>query len=172
MADELLGVLSPVLAAAGLELFDVQVGPGTLTVTVDRPGGVDLDALAEANRIVSRVLDEHDPMPGRYTLEVSSPGLERHLRTPEHFLGAVGETVSVRIRAGSAEQRRVRGRLSSSDDTGIVLSGPEVPGGELKVPYEAIERARTVFEWGSQGPSRGSTGAAKGAGASTKGGLR
>jgi ribosome maturation factor RimP len=153
-ADELLGMLTPVLAAAGLELFDLQVGSGTVTVTVDRPGGIDLDALAEANRLVSRTLDERDPIAGRYTLEVSSPGLERHLRTPEHFRRAVGETVSVRVLPEFTEQRRVRGRLASSDETGIVLSGPEVPGGELVLPYEAIERARTVFEWGPERPSR------------------
>ena len=148
MADELLGVLTPMLEAAGLELFDVQIGSSTVTVTVDRPGGVDLEALAEANRIVSAVLDEHDPLPGSYTLEVSSPGLERRLRTPEHFRKAVGETVSVRTRTDAGEHRRVRGRLASSDATGIVLDGPDVPGGELAVPFDSIERARTVFEWG------------------------
>ena len=158
MADELYGVLSPLLATAGLHLFDLQVGPSTVTVTVDRPGGVDLEALARANRLVSDALDEAAPFAGRYTLEVSSPGLERRLRTPEHFAGAVGETVTVRTHPGVGEHRRVRGRLAASDGTGILLSGPEVPGGELRLDYEAIERARTVFEWGSErapSPSRG-----------------
>jgi ribosome maturation factor RimP len=56
------------------------------------PGGVDLEALTDANRVVSSVLDELDPIPGRYTLEVSSPGVERTLRTPAHFVKAIGET--------------------------------------------------------------------------------
>ena len=64
-------------------------------------GGVDLDAIATATRAVSVVLDAHDPFPGkRYTLEVSSPGVERKLRTPKHFERAVGEKVSVRTSAG------------------------------------------------------------------------
>jgi ribosome maturation factor RimP len=104
------------------------------------------------------VLDRLDPVAGRYTLEVSSPGLERHLRTPEHFARAVGETVSVRLRPGAAESRRVRGHLQSADEAGIVLSGPDVPGGRLVVAYDQVERARTVFEWGpSGGPRPGSS---------------
>jgi len=158
VADELYDVLSPLLAGAGLELFDLQVGQSTVTVTVDRAGGVDLESLARANRLVSDALDAAAPFAGRYTLEVSSPGLERRLRTPEHFGRAVGETLSVRTHPGSSQHRRVRGRLAASDQTGIVLAGPEVPGGELRLDYEAIERARTVFEWGSErapSPSRG-----------------
>ncbi len=106
----LLHALSPVLESSGLELVDVVVGGSQVRVTVDRPGGIDLEALAEANREVSRVLDEMDPFPSAYTLEVSSPGLERRLRTPAHFARAVGEKVSVRTladdRAGPSDPRR------------------------------------------------------------------
>ena len=58
----------------------MELRSGVLLVTVDRAGGVDLDALTDANRTVSALLDELDPIPGRYTLEVSSPGVERALR--------------------------------------------------------------------------------------------
>ena len=158
VAEELYDVLSPLLAAAGLDLYDLQVGQGTVTVTVDRVGGIDLESLAQANRLVSDALDAAPPFADRYTLEVSSPGLERRLRTPEHFARAVGETLSVRTHPGSGRPRRVRGRLAVGDDRGIVLTGTEVPGGELRLDYEDIERARTVFEWGSErapSPSRG-----------------
>ena len=87
-------------------------------------------------------------MPGRYTLSVSSPGLERRLRTPAHFARAVGELVTVRMDAGTSDVRRVSGTLTAADDTGCTLAGPEVPGGELRIAYDQIERARTVFEWG------------------------
>jgi ribosome maturation factor RimP len=160
VAEELSGVLSPLLASIGIELFDVQIGPGTVIVTVDRPGGVDLDALALATRAISAALDEHEPFSGRYTLEVSSPGLERRLRTPGHFAGAVGEMVSVRTRA--VEGRRVRGVLAASDERGIVLSGPDVPGGELRLLYEEVEQARTVFEWGSKAGRRAAPSAGRG----------
>jgi ribosome maturation factor RimP len=145
-ASELHDVLSPVVRALGLELFDVEVSAGLVRVTVDRAGGVDLDGLAAANRAVSRALDELDPMPGRYTLEVTSPGVERKLRTPAHFARAVGETVTVRLAAGAAEPRRVQGRLASADADEIVIEGAE---GTRRIGYGDIERARTVFEWGA-----------------------
>ena len=87
---DLFAALRPVVTAADLELVDVELRSGVLLVTVDRPGGVDLQALTDANRVVSEVLDELDPIPGRYSLEVSSPGVERTLRTPDHFAKAGG----------------------------------------------------------------------------------
>ncbi|MGH9089206.1 MAG: ribosome maturation factor RimP [Acidimicrobiales bacterium] len=146
-ASELHDVLSPVVRALGLEVFDVELSAGLVRVTVDRPDGIDLEALAAANKAVSGALDELDPLPGRYTLEVSSPGLERKLRIPAHFAGAVGETVSVRLVAGEPEPRRVQGRLAAADGDGIDIEGPE---GHRRVGHDRIERARTVFEWGAR----------------------
>jgi ribosome maturation factor RimP len=145
---ELEGALAPILAARGLDLVDVEVAGANLTVFVDRAGGVGLDELGEATRDVSDVLDDLDPMPGRYTLSVSSPGLERRLRTPAHFARALGEKVTVRVDAGTAEVRRVTGTLESTDGDGFTLAGPDVPGGSMRIAYERMERARTVFEWG------------------------
>ena len=147
---DLAGALSPVLQARGLDLVDVEVHGAQLTVFVDREGGVGLDDLGEATRDVSAALDEIDPIPGRYTLSVSSPGLERRLRTPAQFARAVGEKVTVRVDAGSADVRRITGTLSAADDSGCTVTGPDVPGGEARVEYERIERARTVFEWGPE----------------------
>ena len=151
VTERLVAALSPILESSGLELVDVVVGGSQVQVTVERVGGIDLDALAQANRDVSRALDELDPFPGRYTLEVSSPGLERRLRTPTHFARAIGETVSVRTLPDTADARRVRGVLTASDETGFVLEGPEVPGGSMPIAYDQVERARTVFEWGPVG---------------------
>ena len=145
---DLAGALSPVVEARGLELVDVEIHGAQLTVFVDRDGGVGLDELGDATRDVSALLDELDPMPGRYTLTVSSPGLERRLRTPAHFTRAVGETVTLRVDAGTADVRRLTGTLASADGTGCTLTGPEVPGGEARISYDQIEWARTVFEWG------------------------
>jgi ribosome maturation factor RimP len=153
---DLTGALSPLLAARGLDLVDVEVQGAQVTVFVDREGGVGLDELGEATREVSAALDELDPMPGRYTLSVSSPGLERRLRTPAHFARAVGETVTIRIDSGTSEVRRVTGTLAAADETGCTLAGSDVPAGELRIGYDQIERARTVFEWGpaAQGSKR------------------
>jgi len=150
LTERLLDALSPVFQASGLELVDVVVRGSQVQVTVDRPGGVDLDALADTNREVSHALDTLDPFPGSYTLEVSSPGLERRLRTPTHFARAIGETVTVRTLPGAETARRVRGVLTGADSTAITLEGPEVPEGSMRITYERIERARTVFEWGTE----------------------
>ncbi len=145
---ELADALSPVVEARGLELVDVEVHGSELTVFVDREGGVGLDELGEATKEVSSALDRIDPIPGRYTLTVSSPGLERRLRTPAHFARAIGEKVTVRVDAGTADVRRVTGTLQAADESGCTLAGPDVPGGEVRINYDQMERARTVFEWG------------------------
>ena len=147
---ELADALSPLLEAQGLDLVDVEYHGAELTVFVDRQGGVDLDALGEATRVVSAALDEIDPLPGRYTLTVSSPGLERRLRTPDHFVRAIGAVVTVRVHGGTADVRRVSGTLEAADENGFTLVGPDLPDGSMRVAYGDVERARTVFEWGPQ----------------------
>src|SRR5579862_3302664 len=147
-ADVLCGELSPVVGALGLDLVDVELSASTVRVTVDRAGGIDLDGLAAANRAVSSVLDRVDPIPGRYTLEVTSPGLERRLRTPEHFQKALGTEIALRTVPGT-EPRRVHGELRAVDDEGIVVFGTEPALGEVRVAYRDIDRARTVFSWGA-----------------------
>lgn len=145
---DLTDALAPVVEGHGLELVDVELHGAQLTVFVDREGGVGLDDLGDVTKDVSAALDRIDPIPSRYTLTVSSPGLERRLRTPAHFARAVGETVTVRVDAGTADVRRLTGTLASADETGCTLTGADVPGGEERISYDQIERARTVFEWG------------------------
>ncbi|MGH9079079.1 MAG: ribosome maturation factor RimP [Acidimicrobiales bacterium] len=154
--DDLYVTLQPVMSAAGLELVDVELRSGVLLVTVDRTGGVDLEALTVANRSASAVLDELDPIPGRYALEVSSPGVERTLRTPAHFSRAVGETVTVKTRPQVGGDRRLRGRLLAADEAGFELAveGAPVAAGPVRLAYRDVDRARTVFEWGP-GPRPG-----------------
>ena len=156
MAEELFALLAPVLADFTLELIDVEVRSGVVLVTVDGEGGVDLDALTQANRAVSNVLDEHDPFPGRYTLEVSSPGVERPLRTPDHFARAVGEKVTVKTRPQVEGDRRLTGTLVSSDDEGLVLRIEDDPVGDRRLGYADIDRARDGLRMGPRpAPHRG-----------------
>ncbi len=140
VSDRVRDVVDAPLAASGLELVDVEHQASVLRVTVDRPGGVDLDTISAASTVVSAELDRHDVVPGRYVLEVSSPGVERALRTAEHFRRFVGTTVAVRTRPGTDGDRRVEGNLEAADDEGVVVAG-------RRVAYGDIERARTVFVW-------------------------
>ena len=100
--DRVRTLVLPIVADLHLDLYDLEFRGGTLRVTIDTPpgspGGVDLEQIALVTRLVSRDLDHHDPVPGHYTLEVTSPGLERSLRTPVHFQREVGKTVNVRLR--------------------------------------------------------------------------
>ena len=144
------------LATMGLELYDVEIASGALNVTVTKPGGIDLESLTAANRALSAWLDENDPMPGRYTLDVSSPGLERRLRTPEHFASAKNETVTLRELRGDEPTRRLEGVVTDVSDTSVTLSDPE--HGDVTVLFTNVERARTVFAWGATAkptPSKG-----------------
>ncbi len=157
VTDRVRALVEPLLTQLDLELFDVEQAGGVLRVTVDRPGGVDLIQVAEATRAVSRALDDNDPLPGRYTLEVTSPGLERKLRTPAHFRGAVGSDVTIKLVPGVSETRRLAGVLVGADDETVVIADGD--GDEQRIPYDQIERARTVFEWGPQ-PKPGRRGGA------------
>ena len=147
--DALRAAAEPILASLGLELVDVEiVGSGrarVLRLTIDRDGGIDLDTLAEANRPVSDALDAADALTGPYTLELSSPGVERPLRRPAEFRRFVGTTVSVKSHGPVDGARRHRGLLVEADDASIAL---EVDGQHRRLSYDEISSARTVFEWG------------------------
>ena len=133
-------LVEPLIKAHGADLYDVVHGGATLQVLVG--GDVDLEELAVLTREISAVLDDADPMPDRYTLEVSTPGLERTLRTPKHYTGAVGERVKVKTKQG--EQRRLEGVVTAADDDGFVVdTGTE----QRRLSYSDVERARTVFVW-------------------------
>jgi len=137
------GLIEPLLGERGLEVVDVEHSGATLRITVDRVegGSIDLETVARASEVVSAVLDRADPIPGRYTLEVSSPGVERLLRTPAHFRRHIGSTVAVKTRPGTQGDRRLEGTLAAADDVGVTI-------GSRTLPYADIERAHTVFSWG------------------------
>src|SRR5690349_2497292 len=109
--DRVAALVAPLAAERGLDLYDVEQHQASLRVLVSGPDGVDIDTLAELSRAVSRLLDEDDPVAGKYTLEVSSPGLERTLRRPDHFTGAVGEQITLKTVPGTEGDRRVTGTL-------------------------------------------------------------
>jgi ribosome maturation factor RimP len=143
--------LRPMLSSLGLDLYDVEFSGGTLNVVVNRPGGVDLEALTKANRTISEWLDANDPIAGRFTLDVSSPGLERRLRTPAHFSSAVGELVTLRELRHGEPTRRLEGTLTSMGDSSLTIDDNDL--GAVTVAFDAIERARTVFAWGATKPA-------------------
>ena len=131
----------PAEALSNVEIVDIERGRGVLRITLDRPGGIDLETISVASRLISEALDRHDPLPGgAYTLEVSSPGIERPLRTPEHFRRFIGSTVAVKTRPDVEGERRFQGVISDADDHAVVVD-------DRRVSYGDIETAHTVFDW-------------------------
>jgi ribosome maturation factor RimP len=158
-------LVDPIASDLDLDVYDVEQRGGTLRVTLDtRPGAqgsVDLEKLSLATRLISRELDHADPVPGRYTLEVTSPGVERSLRTPAHFQREVGKTVSVRLANVEAEQRRLEGVLVGADErTATIRVDEDGEPVDHVVDIDRIDRARTVFVWGPQ-PKPGKPGSRK-----------
>jgi ribosome maturation factor RimP len=148
VGERLWDTLEPFLEAEGVELDDLDVrgrGNGRLVrVTVDAPGGIGVDRIAEISRAVSRLLDESDPVAGSYTLEVSSPGLERPLRRPSHFEKSVGREVDLKTVDEIDGDRRHRGVLERIDDHTLQVV---VDGAERSIPMESVAAAKTVFRW-------------------------
>lgn len=166
--DRVRELVTPIASDLDLELYDVERNSGTLRVLVDTPPGSDegitVDTIALVSRLVSRELDHADPIPGRYTLEVSSPGVERPLRTPDHFRAAIGRSVAVRLRDVPNEQRRVDGELVAADDTTITIR-TEAAGDAADevhvVRLDQIDRARTTFVWGPAASASSKSGSSK-----------
>jgi ribosome maturation factor RimP len=146
--------VAPVLAELGTEVYDVELGRAgqtqLLRILIDRPGGIDLEAITSATQAVNPVLDELDVLDGRSTLEVSSPGLERPLRRPEHFAGARGTTVAVKTAAPVAGARRHTGPLTRVDESGIEVLVDDEP---RRIAFADIANAHTIFEWGASTPT-------------------
>ena len=139
------------LSGQGLELDYLQVagrGPRIVRVIVDREGGVGVDQLAAVSRSLSRQLDRLDPFEGSYSLEVSSPGLERTLHLPRHFRKSVGRDVNIKTNVEIAGSRHHRGVLEAADSDGCSV---RVDGESRMIGYGQIRSARTRFEWNRQG---------------------
>ena len=152
---EVEALVRPVVESAGLELVEVSFrregGRRILRVTVDRDGGVDLDAIASASQRISRRLDLEDFASGPYQLEVSSPGVERPLRQPRDFERRVGQKVKVRSSEAVEGFRTHTGLLLAADEDAITV---DTEAGERRIPFDRIASARTVFEWGPRRPDR------------------
>jgi len=147
--EEVSDLAEAVARRRSLRLWDIEMsgsgGSRVVRIFVDGDDGVDLDTVAEVSEEISRGLDLRDPIDGRYTLEVSSPGLERTLKRPEHFSASVGQQVVVKTKQRLVgDSHRVDGTVVDADEASVrLLAGDK----QVDVPYEEIKSARTVFEW-------------------------
>lgn len=147
--EEVRDLAEAVAKRRSLLLWDVEMagqpGRNVVRVFVDADGGVDLETVAEVSEEISRGLDLRDPIGGRYTLEVSSPGIERNLKYPLHFELSIGKKVVMKTKERLVgDSHRLEGVIASAEDSGVRL---ELASEAVEVPYDAIKSARTVFEW-------------------------
>ena len=159
LAQEVQDQLSALAEAEGFELVSTEVvGSGSKTILrliVDSPKGVDLDRCAEVSRQASAILDVEDPFNHPYTLEVSSPGLDRKFYSPEDFVRFAGRRIKVRMLPSYREHRSIVGELLGSEDGCVRLKDDS--GEELDLPFDQIFEARLEVDWNSimkEGKSR------------------
>ncbi|PLY04307.1 MAG: ribosome maturation factor RimP [Arcobacter sp.] len=128
----------------GAELYDIVTAKehdrNIFRILVTTKDGITLDKCAEISRMVSPILDIEEPMHGNYNLEVSSPGIERKLKKPQHFKASIGE----KIRVKDFDKDIVKGELLSADDNEIKVKAEY---GEEIITYDEISSASTYFEW-------------------------
>ncbi len=141
-------MIEPVVSGLGFELvgveYHVHQGRGRLCVYVDREGGIGLDECAQVSRQLSGMFDVEDPIPGRYVLEVSSPGLDRPLFGPADYQRFSGQQVRLTLVGPLDGQRHFRGVLRGMRGDELLI---EIEGAERALPLELIQKARLVPDY-------------------------
>jgi ribosome maturation factor RimP len=152
VVDRVQEVILPILWALGLELVEVVcVGQGprsVVRVLIDKPGGVTVTDCEQAHKALGPALDVADPFPHAYTLEVSSPGLDRPFKRLQDYQRAIGKEVSLKLRQPLNGQWRVIGRLVEADEQAVSLTvsiGAAAPQ-TLRVEQEQIADARLLVK--------------------------
>lgn len=155
MSDRLTALLEPTVSGLGYELLGIDRGRGggaqLLRLYIDHEKGISVEDCERVSRQVSDVLDVEGAVRGEYTLEVSSPGIERPLFTLEQHRRFVGEQVAVRLRVPLEGRRRLRGVLQAVGEDSIVV---DVDEGRFEVPYQTVERSRLAPDWAQAGRPR------------------
>jgi len=144
--EALLTLLNGPVEGLGYELVDLDVsvgGKGMLRVYIDLPGGINLSDCERVSRALSNFLDVEDPIPGSYRLEVSSPGVDRRLRTAEHFRRFTGHEVKLELKVPQDGRRRLRGELTEAAAGAITV---DVEGARWQVSMDDIEMAKLVAD--------------------------
>lgn len=146
--DTVRALVEPLAHQAEVDLVDVQVkgsgGRRIVRVVVDRKGGVDLATCQRLSRQLSTLLDDTDPIADRYSLEVTSPGVDHPLTDPRAFSRVEGREVLVHRDAGEGKILQVRGRVTAVDEEAVVL---DTEGEQVRVRYDEIAKATQSLPW-------------------------
>lgn len=147
MSDQLTALIEPVVKALGVSLWGIeQLSMGRyskLNIYIDSPNGIDVEDCARVSRQVSSLLDVEDPVSGEYTLEVSSPGLDRRLFSLAQYPEFIGSLVKIKLKRAYEGRRKFSGRLRGVEGDEVLIGLDEE---EYVFPYEVIEKANVVPE--------------------------
>ena len=155
IAEKVAEGITPTVEGLGCYLWDVEyVKEGArkiLRITIDSEEGIDIDTCEKVHRAIDPVIDELDPIEEQYYLEVSSPGIERTLRTPEHFEYALGMKIDVKLFTAINGQKQLTGTLDglSTDNTSILIC-------DMDIPLKKIAHANVHFDFGDLAEEDGS----------------
>lgn len=143
-SDRLTQLIEPIIEGLGYELVGIEFDTRTrvLRVYIDQESGIQLDDCSRVSYQISGMLDVEDPIPGKYQLEISSPGLDRPLVKPGDFERFRGATARIQLRAPVDNRRRFQGELAGTDGDCVLID--EQQQGRLRLPFDAIEKARLV----------------------------
>jgi len=148
IAGTVRGLVSETVYDLGYELWDVEyVKDGAfwyLRITIDSPKGIDIDDCEKVHRAIDPIIDEADPIEDQYYLEVSSPGVERELRVPEHYEKFIGTMVTAKLFVNVHGAKQHTGKLVSYGDEGLIL---EVNGEEHRFEKKDISRVNVYFDF-------------------------
>lgn len=138
-------LFEPVVKGMGYELIEIEYHPnpnyGVLRLYIDKESGIEIEDCSDVSHQISAILDVEDPVPGKFNLEVSSPGMDRPLRRLEDFQRFTGEVVKVKTGMAFDGQRNFKGRLNGIDGDLVII---ECDNKEVRLPVTAIDKARLV----------------------------
>ena len=147
LANRLIALLEPLADEHGYELVTVETAGADhmpiVRVFLDREQGINLDAVARANQWISEALDEYEDLQGPFTLEVSSPGIERALRTPEHFARFVNSTAKVKTSRPIEGRSAFTGTIVEVEDATVVF---DCEGTTYRIPVDSVRKANLKVE--------------------------
>ena len=139
--------VQPVISELGYDIWDItyqKIGADYhLEITIDKDGGVNIEDCERVHRAIDPILDEVDPIEGFYYLEVSSPGIERELRTEEHILSSLGAEVIAKLYTAKNGQKSVSGVLKGFSDGAVVIG---TDGGDVTLLLKEISKLQTVYK--------------------------
>lgn len=147
MQNRLNEIVKNTVEGLGFELWGYEYRPHTesalLRIFIEKDGGISIEDCSKVSRQIGAVLDVENIIPVAYILEVSSPGMDRVLFTPEQYQDYIGDTLKIRTRTPISERRNFKGSLVETSETIVTI---KVDNQEFEIPFESIDRARLVLD--------------------------